>query len=278
MQLFSRKSIRFGPANKKSMPYAEPVKRLLSYQAANIQGVGTRTGQEDSFAFVNAMDVTRIREQGLLALMADGMGGMADGKLVSNTAVSLLLEEFQKMDRSRDMARQLRESIYRANDALNRQFRGNGGTTLVACIFYRERLYLASVGDSCIYLKRESGIFRLNREQNWRQELYVRATEEGNLDPSWADADPDRMRLSEFLGKAELGDVDAVYRPWMLQDGDTLLLCSDGVGGVLTEQMLYECLSRKTPEQACACMEQKIREQGRVHQDNYTALVIMCRY
>ena len=72
MGLFNRR--------KKPSPVRE---RLLSYQVANLQGRGTRERQEDSFAFANALDVTEILRRGLLAVVADGMGGLKDGREVS---------------------------------------------------------------------------------------------------------------------------------------------------------------------------------------------------
>lgn len=256
----------------------KPMDRLLGYQLANLQGKGTRQRQEDSFAFVNAMDVTEIRNSGLMALMADGMGGMQDGKLVSEAAVDVLVEDFGRMDRQQNLGIQLKKSIYHANDILYQKFKGSGGTTMVACILFQEKLYFASVGDSFLYLKRGDGIYRLNREQTCRQEAYLDLLRNGNLDKTQTDMDEDGLRLSQFLGRDELEEVDALYRPWHIMDGDILLLCSDGVGGVLTEQILLECLGEPTPEQTCRRMEQEILAQGRLHQDNYTALVIACRY
>lgn len=271
MRLFSRRN---------KIPASEPtvVKRLMSYQVANLQGIGARESQEDSFAFVNAMDVTRIRDNGLFAVLADGMGGMLDGKKVSEAAVAVLLEEFDRMDRQQDLGRQLRESVYRADSQLYGWFGGSGGTTLTACIFFEEKLYFASVGDSFLYLKRGNGIYRLNREQTYRQTLYLRQIEEGRLTPEYADRDPDAARLSEFLGSGSLGEIDGFQQPWTLHNGDLLLLCSDGIGGILTERELFGCLEEPAPEQACKRMEQEIQKRGCVYQDNYTALVISCKY
>ena len=70
---------------KKPAPVRE---RLLSYQVANLQGRGTRERQEDSFAFANALDVTEILRRGLLAVVADGMGGLKDGREVSQACVA----------------------------------------------------------------------------------------------------------------------------------------------------------------------------------------------
>ena len=72
---------------KEEAEYVQPlvarprVQRQLSYRIANLQGVGARARQEDSFAVANAMDVSQIREQGLFFAVCDVMGGMKDGKL-----------------------------------------------------------------------------------------------------------------------------------------------------------------------------------------------------
>lgn len=254
------------------------VERFLGYQVANLQGIGTRQRQEDSFAFVNAMDVTEIKNNGLMALMADGMGGMQDGKLVSEAAIGAATADFRQMDRQQNICSQLEESIYHTNDILYDRFRGSGGTTMVACIFYQEYLYFVSVGDSFLYLKRGDGIYRLNREQTCRQEAYLAQLQAGRLDTAEADADEDGSRLSQFLGCDELGEVDVLRRPMRIQEGDVFLLCSDGVGGVLEDAVLLECLGEQTPEQSCEQIEQEIQAKRCTSQDNYTALVIVCRY
>lgn len=255
-----------------------PAPRLLTYRAANLQGLGTRERQEDSFAFANAMDVTEIRRRGMLAVVADGMGGMEDGKHVSEAAVASLLAGFHEMDRREDLAVQLGRCVQETAVKLYEKFQGAGGTTLVACLFFQEALYWVSVGDSFLYLKRGGSLCRLNQEQNYRTELYRETVRRGCLDPSEANADPDGHRLSQFLGKDEVEELDLSLRPLPLQSGDTLLLCSDGVGGALDEAALLDCLEEGEPARACARMDERIRSLARRSQDNYTALVIMCGY
>ena len=257
---------------------APPLVRLLSYQVGNMQQIGTRPRQEDSFAFANALDVYDMKTQGLLAIMADGMGGMQSGKQVSEAAAQAMVAEFNAMDREGDLAQQLKEAVIRTNDQLYSRFGGSGGTTIVACLIYREQLYFACVGDSFLYLKRNDGLFRLNREQTYKHQLYMDNIREGCMDPSTANADPDGSRLSQFVGMDELEDVDYLRRPLPLQNGDVLLLCSDGVGGVLTTRTVLDCLRASSSAEACARLEQEVQRQGRVHQDNYTALVIRCTY
>ena len=257
-------------------PEIGPISPLLSYQVANLQQKGARPYQEDSFAFVNALDVTEIRENGLMAIVADGMGGMEAGKQVSEMAVSCMVSAFGQMQRNGDLAVQLRNAVVAADDALVQRFKGVGGTTLISCIIYDQKLYFASVGDSYLYLARGGNLYRLNREQNYRHQLYAEAIAAGSIDPTEADQDPDGHRLSAFLGMGGLPDLDYLRRPLPLRDGDILLLCSDGVGGVVTESQIIQNLSSSSAAEMCLNLDESVRRAARVHQDNYTALVIRC--
>lgn len=257
-------------------PEIGPISPLLSYQVANLQQKGARPYQEDSFAFVNALDVTEIRENGLMAIVADGMGGMEAGKQVSEMAVSCMVSAFGQMQRNGDLAVQLRNAVVAADDALVQRFKGVGGTTLISCIIYDQKLYFASVGDSYLYLARGGNLYRLNREQNYRHQLYTEAISAGSIDPTEADQDPDGHRLSAFLGMGGLSDLDYLRQPLPLRDGDILLLCSDGVGGVVTESQIIQNLSNNSAAEMCLNLDESVRRASRVHQDNYTALVIRC--
>ena len=257
-------------------PEIGPISPLLSYQVANLQQKGARPYQEDSFAFVNALDVTEIRENGLMAIVADGMGGMEAGKQVSEMAVSCMVSAFGQMQRNGDLAVQLRNAVVAADDALVQRFKGVGGTTLISCIIYDQKLYFASVGGSYLYLARGGNLYRLNREQNYRHQLYAEAIAAGSIDPTEADQDPDGHRLSAFLGMGGLSDLDYLRQPLPLRDGDILLLCTDGVGGVVTESQIIQNLSNNSAAEMCLNLDESVRRASRVHQDNYTALVIRC--
>lgn len=248
----------------------------LSYQVTNLQGVGCRERQEDSFAFVNALDVTMISEKGLFSIVADGMGGMLDGKVASETAVSVLKTELMNMDYEQDLAMQLYESMIHAGEAVFQTLGGDGGSTAVVCMIYNEKLYYASVGDSFLYLKRGDMLYRMNREHNLLHKGYLRTIRQGSVDPEIAQKDPEKNALTQFLGMEMLEDIDYLRRPFPLQDKDVLLLCSDGVGGVLKQDEILYCLKQATPGEMCREMEQKILLANRQYQDNYTALVIQC--
>lgn len=251
---------------------------LLSYQVANLQGIGTRERQEDSFAFANVMDVTEIRKNGLLAVVADGMGGMKDGKQASETVIAGLKKDFEEMDRENDLAQQLCRSVFDAGEKVYGMLNGDGGSTVVACILFQEQLYFVSVGDSFLYLKRGQELIRLNREQNCQTRTYLETIRSGSMDPTEGQNHREKAALTQFLGMDEMDEMDYLRRPFPVKDEDVLLICSDGVGGVLTEQELLSCLCEDSPDRMCAAIEEKIWQHGETYQDNYTALIIKCGY
>lgn len=261
------------PARAAGLP-----ERRLSYRVGNLQGQGKRQRQEDGFCFINAMDVTAIRREGLLAVVADGMGGMMDGKVASETALAVLRQEFPLLDRQGDLAVQLRRGVLRAGDAVYERLGGDGGTTVVACLFYEEQLLYVSVGDSFLYLLRDGELLRLNREHNVENELWLRGIRVGSMDPAPGRMDIEHSALTAFLGMDGLSELDELRLPLPLHDGDRFLICSDGVGGVLSEETLRRCLEETEPQDCCAALQRAIIEVDHPYQDNYTALVVHCLY
>ena len=255
-----------------------PIPRFLSYHGAQLQQTGTRPHQEDSFAFANISDVTLMRTRGLLAVVADGMGGMKDGKVASETAIARIKSDFEVLDMNADITAQLRESLVRANDEVFCLLGAQGGSTGVVCVFYNESLYYTSVGDSYLILKRGNAIYHLNRKQNMFTRLCLQQIRDGSLDIEPALNHNERAALTGYIGMRELKDIDCVLRPIPLMDGDVVLICSDGVGGVLSEQQLLECLSAPAPEHMCRMMDEAVIAAARRYQDNYTALVVRCEY
>jgi len=256
----------------------EPIPHFLSYRGAQLQQTGTRAAQEDSFAFANISDVTLMRTRGLLAVVADGMGGMKDGKLASETAISRVKADFNTLDVAADIPAQLRDTMIRANDEIYAQLGAQGGSTGIICVFYEEGLYYASVGDSYLILKRGDNLYHLNRKQNMFTRLCLRQIRDNSLDRTPAETSPEKAALTGYLGMRDLRDIDYLLRPIPLMEGDVILICSDGVGGVLTEDQLKECLSAPEPEQMCRKMHEMVVAAERRYQDNYTALVIRCEY
>ncbi len=257
-------------------PLPEKAPPALGYRTASVQGIGSREDQEDAFLFVNDRDVVRSRQEGLFAVVADGMGGMASGQEASAIAIASLADSFSFFDRNEALAPQLRQALCEASGKVFQRLNGLGGSTAIVCHIFREQLWFACVGDSSLYLLRDQQLNRLNQEHTVCTQRYEEALLSGSTDPSSGRNDPQSHAVTSFLGREELNQIDCLLRPLPLQAGDVLLLCSDGVSGTLSEETLLACLQQETPEYSCIAMEEEIKTRNKPGQDNYTALVIRC--
>ena len=253
-------------------------KRLISYRVANLQGIGMRQRQEDAFSFANVLDVVAMKNKGLLAIVADGMGGMKDGRLASDNAIEVIRAAYNEFDFERDIFPQLQGALIRANERVYSLLEGEGGSTAIICLFYNSALYFASVGDSYLIIKRGHRLYHLNKKHNVLHSVYAETIRRGSFDPSIARCDAEKDAVTQYLGIDELTDIDGFVRPLPLQDGDVVMACSDGVAGVLSDEVMLQCLSNEAPEQMTAELEQNILAAALPYQDNYTALIIKCEY
>ena len=232
-------------------------------ELANLQGLGCREEQQDAFG-ISPMD--RYETEGLLAVLCDGMGGMAEGgKIATETAAELVsLFPWEEDGFVPRWARQRSARVYR-------QFRGHGGTTLVAAQVKGDRLSFWCVGDSDLFLLREGQLYSLNIRQEYQNELILRALG-GAFPLENAFLDPQAGALSEYIGKEEV-HCDCSRIPFPLLPGDALLLCSDGVSDTLTLKQIREALGLP-PQACCDKLEREILLAQKPGQDNYTAIVL----
>ncbi len=159
-----------------------------------------------------------------LAAVADGMGGLAEGERAGKTALARLYRSLSK-------GASLTQSVQDANAAVHRQCGGNTatGTTLVAAILDGYRAEIVNVGDSRAYHLDPLGMLQITRDHTMGEEAVRSGDFLGSEVPSslWTAA------LSRFLGADE--EVQAeVFASLSLQEGDWLLLCSDGLHRVVS--------------------------------------------
>ncbi len=148
--------------------------------------------------------------------------------------------------------------------------------TRLLTIPHQGGLSYASVGDSYLYLLRDGVLLKLNVEHNLCHDRYLEAIREGDMAPISPSDIPEGEALTAFLGMVGLAEVDCSVRPLPLQEGDVLLACSDGVGGVLAPEEVLGALQEESVETMCARLEAGIVAHARPHQDNYTAVVVKC--
>ena len=244
-------------------PVMEHSKPVPDLDLANLQGIGSREEQQDAFG-ISRMD--RYEEDGLLAVLCDGMGGMAEGGRIAAETVSELVGIFPWADDS-----DIPGWISQRSNRVYQQFRGHGGTTLVAVLLKGNRLSFWCVGDSDLFLLREGKLYGLNIRQEYKNDLVLRALD-GAFPVEEAFHDSQAGALSEYIGKEEV-NCDYNRIPFSLQPEDVLLLCSDGISDTLTLKQIREAMAL-SPQVCCDKLEKEILSADKPSQDNYTTIVL----
>jgi protein phosphatase len=228
-------------------------------------------------------DHTRLfgGSQGALLLVADGMGGHAAGKQASTLAVQALehyilntmpwffhLQESQENDLQEELKRAMEAGHQRIQTAAAARPEQRGmGTTLTMAYILWPRLYVVHVGDSRCYLFRPPKLERITTDQTMAQQL----VERGVLKPEDASESRWSHVLWSCLGGHSHERSPEVYRA-NLTAGDTLLLCTDGLTGRLSDANVAALLAQGgTAEQTCQRLIAAANEAG--GQDNITVVV-----
>lgn len=185
---------------------------------------GKRDNNEDAV-------FTRMQEGYLpVAAVSDGMGGHAAGEVASGICVSAMEEV------SRTPSADAQDMLIAAIDKANQQvlsaawadpLKAGMGATLVAAVFYPDHFITANVGDSRLYLLSGDNLKQITQDHSYVQEL-VRL---GILSPEKAKTHPRRNMITRCVG-SDSCEADLFYTRW--QQGDRVLLCSDGLSGPLS--------------------------------------------
>jgi serine/threonine protein phosphatase PrpC len=201
---------------------------------------------------------------GCLLVVCDGMGGHAAGEVASRIGVDSIMHEVIALpDDDPDHA--LRQSFTIANQRIYSEGRGTMGTTGVAALFRRNSVYVANVGDSRAYLVRDGQIVQISRDHS----LVSDQVAAGLLTPEQARTSNVRNIITRALGHQVAVDVDTFRIP--LRPGDTVLLSSDGMHGLIEDPEIAEVASILPPEEAARRLVDQANERGGV--DNITVIV-----
>ncbi|MBF0113068.1 MAG: trypsin-like peptidase domain-containing protein, partial [Desulfamplus sp.] len=212
------------------------------------------------------------------AVVADGMGGLACGADASRLAVKIMLHEYMTKSEEESILEALNRAIISANEAVHLMAVEKGleeetGTTLVAAVVKDNQLFWISAGDSRLYLFRNEKITLISKDHNYANEL-AQDVKQGILTPEEAATHPNRNALTSFLGLNDLPEVDRNIRPFALQSGDRLMLCSDGLYNTLSEQEIEKGLKWLNPHDAAESLISDALKQDRKNQDNITVAIL----
>lgn len=244
---------------------------------SNAQHIGKREEQQDSFAISDFKDERLSREKGVFFVVADGMGGLDNGREASNIVVESMMKYFVEKPFISPIPIELRNMVENSNEKLLDYFQtsgnGNSGSTVVAIVIKDSQLFWISLGDSRIYLYRQNAIYTFNRDHNYGLELANKVIE-GRMNSDEALNHPDRKALISYMGISELKHIDQNIKPFKLMHGDKILLCSDGIYGSLDEEEIIEVLNGNTNCEAEE-LKEKVLKKDLNDQDNMTAVVIV---
>ncbi len=244
----------------------------------NAQHQGMREYQEDSFGFSEITEDGSC-SKGILAVLADGMGGLTNGKQVSETIVSELLSWFNIGKTTSCTGEELKEKVISVNRKICDAYCTDGtvtsGSTLVAAAINNGFLHWFCVGDSRLYIKRGGRIYTVNEDHDYLSELLCRVMD-GTLSASAAFSEPQKDSLVSCIGKSELTDFDYSEKGFELCDGDCIALCSDGVYNALSEEEMCECITEDAML-ACGNIKNRILSKRVPNQDNNTIIIISYR-
>ena len=239
------------------------------------QNQGKRPYQEDSYGFSNLSDSHLIESKGVLAVLADGMGGLSNGKEVSSMAVSGMIEYFNRPESVCSCGAHIFNYVNTVNNAVCSRFNPDGsiraGSTIVCALINKGMLHWSCAGDSRLYLKRWNHIYQINEDHDYLNKLLGEAIDDGT-DFESAFTDKQKDSLVSCIGSSELSGDTSISGIYLLP-GDKIMLCSDGIYNALPITAINAFLQQ--PAQSAAdTIEFAVLANGFSTQDNLTIIII----
>jgi protein phosphatase len=248
----------------------------MGIHAAGNTDVGcVRKHNEDSFLADSALG---------LFVVADGLGGHAAGEVASQIVVETVARFVgQTLEKDRTWpveydpslsydGNRLKVALLLSDQAITEDIRHHPeretmGSTVVAGLFHGSRLTLAHVGDSRAYILGPAGIRQVTRDHSWVAEQVAN----GILTPSEARVHPFRNVITQALGNG--GDLDVEVQNLELSKSERLLLCSDGLSGMISDKQIWDIVEGANDLQhAVESLISAAREHG--GEDNITAVLV----
>jgi PPM family protein phosphatase len=255
----------------------------VAFEYASRASQGARSYQEDAAVVHTGAEDHRSPAAGrdaeaLTAVLADGMGGHVGGALASATACDVFLRAYSAS--TGDVPGRLDEALKLANAAIGQCVEQNPaldgmGCTLIGTVFGPAGVEWVSVGDSPLFLLRQSEIVGLNEDHSLAPEIDKLAAA-GRM--SWEDAraDPRRHFLRSALTGADMELIDRSHRPLALEPGDVVILASDGIHTLGEPDIL--ALVNANAESGCEAIADAlldaVQAAGDPYQDNTTVVVV----
>jgi serine/threonine protein phosphatase PrpC len=226
---------------------------------------------EDNMTSVVPEDTQVLAQKGALFVVADGLGGHDKGEIASELVVRVVSESYYQ-DPSTDIGPSLVRAMRQANIALSHSIEQVGrtadsmGTTCIAAILHDSTAYVANVGDSRAYIVRKGQARQISLDHSWVAEQ-VRL---GNLTKEEARNHEKSNQIYRCMGEHTDVEIDLFTEP--VQDGDILVLCTDGLTNVVTDEEIATIVTQYNSQESTARLIARANENG--GPDNITAIVV----
>jgi serine/threonine protein phosphatase PrpC len=272
-------SVKTAPLDPSSLEPAWYLDEQHTIAVGTAQSIGIERDHNEDTLFVLISNATRddtIPDFGLF-LVADGMGGHRAGEVASaisaRTTARILTEgtflkllENEKHENELPLQELIRQALEKANDSVVAQVPG-GGTTLTVALLLHKQLIIGHVGDSRAYIINDGKSEVITRDHS----LVERLRELGQLSPEEAASHPQRNVLYRAIGQGANLEVDIVNHP--IPSGGYLLLCSDGLWGVVPDHEIRRIIYKSGHPQA-ACEELVRAANAAGGPDNISAVLV----
>lgn len=243
----------------------------LEFTGLSHQGM-IRKDNQDSLLLMEPAERGQLEERGRLFVVADGLGGHRGGSVASKMAVDVIGEEYYRSDLEGiypNLLGALEKANTRIYDTSASRLDLQGmATTCTAVVVYGNQLFLAHVGDSRAYLIRDGEIRQISTDHTLVEEMVI----SGILSHEEARSHPDSHILTRSLGIQRSVEVDILEPPIQLQEGDRLLLCSDGLTTYLDDREILRTVRENQIQEACQTLVDVANERG--GRDNITVGII----
>ena len=230
--------------------------------------VGRRREMNQDYMFTSETAVGKLPN---LFLVADGMGGHKAGEYASKRAVEIIVEHITAGE-SNQAVILIKKAILEANRQLLKEAiidieKEGMGTTIVAATVIGNKLLVANVGDSRLYIVNEDHITQITRDHSYVAEM-VRS---GKIEQSEAKYHPDKNKITRAVGVFPTIDVD--FFEAELKPQDIVLMCTDGLTNMVDDEDMKRIIlgQRDIVEQTEALVEEANKNGGT---DNITVLLV----
>ncbi|MCF6282445.1 MAG: protein phosphatase 2C domain-containing protein [Candidatus Polarisedimenticolaceae bacterium] len=244
-------------------------------ESAQHSRLGNRDNNEDRHLILQSPDATLIA-------VADGMGGHPKGEMAAQILIDTCHEELKNSEPPVTQPKSFIKNLFLTAHSniveygLQHEPTIHPRSTGVACLIQNDQAIWGHIGDSRLYLIRNGLIYQRTKDHSYIQRL----KNQGMITEAEGDRHPNRNYVTRCLGGSETPPRVTISDPFTLEEGDILLLCSDGFWGQMDEKLTIQTLSNESIllDDALERLTKLAEKMAIPNSDNVTAIALRWRH